>query len=326
MDGDHPAWNSELCTIAVDLDQTLFLDTLRPADDNQPASRAFLPGGFDPSLACFPSSWLQNQTSREGETMMKRLCVCVSAVMCLLALCRTCTAQSNPWNGSWKLDPSSLKYEGATFSVATDADGFTVTSGGEAQPKVVCDGTEHKSTNGTTLTCTKSANGYVITASKDGKTTRKTTISISDEGKTRISNSENSPADGEPFTTTMISKRVSGGPGPAGEWKEVKFSSSQDSGVLSIAVKGDTVDFKETDTPKPVTCKLEGTETKFPGGGSMSVKLADPHRLKVTYKGDDGKVRRENTFALSEDGTTITETDVTPAPSPSTMFVVLHKM
>ncbi len=258
--------------------------------------------------------------------MMKRLCVSVCAVICLLALSRTCLAQSNPWNGSWKLDPSSLKYEGATSSVATDADGFTVTRGGQAQPKVVCDGKEQQSTNGTTLICTKSADGYAIAASKDGKTTRKTAISISGDGKTRTSKSEVFPADGEPFTMTTISERVLGGPGPAGEWMEVKTSSSQDSGVLSIAVNGDTMEFKETDSPKPMTCKLDGTETKFPGGGSMSVKLSDPHTLKVTYKDDDGKVRRENTFALSEDGTTITETDVTPAPSLSTMLVVLHKI
>ena len=256
---------------------------------------------------------------------MKRLYVSICTLMCLLALNRTCQAQSNPWNGSWKLDPSSLKYEGATLSVATDADGFTVTRGGQAQPKVVCDGKEQKSTNDTTLTCTKSADGYAIAASKDGKPIRKTMISISDHGKTRTSKTEFFPADEEPFTMTMISERVSGGPGPAGEWKEVRFSSSQDSGVLSIAVNGDTVDFKETDSPKPMTCKLDGTETKFPGGGSMSVKLADPHTLKVTYKDDDGKVRRENTFALSKDGTKITETDVTPAPSPSTMSVVLHR-
>ena len=50
----------------------------------------------------------------------------------------------------------------------------------------------------------------------------------------------------------------------------------------------------------------------------MSVKQIDPHTLKVTYS-SDGKVRRENTFVLSADGKTITETDVTPDPSPSTM-------
>jgi hypothetical protein len=247
--------------------------------------------------------------------------------MSLLALSPACIAQSNPWNGSWKLDPSSLKLEGSTFSVATDDDGFTVTRGGEAQPKVVCDGKEQKSANGTMLTCTKSSDGYAITVSRTGKITRKTTISISADGKTRTGTSELFPADGEPYTMTSVAERVSGGPGPAGEWKEVRSSSSQDSGVLSIAVNGDTVDFKETDSPKPITCKLDGSDTKFPGGGSMSAKLEDPHTLKVTYKDEDGKVRRENTFVLSEDGTSITETDVTPAPAPapSTMTVVLHK-
>jgi hypothetical protein len=257
---------------------------------------------------------------------MKCTCLSLCAVMSWLSLSPASIAQSNPWNGSWKLDPSSLKYEGSTFSVATDSDGFTVTRGGEAQPKVVCDGKEQKSSNGIMLTCTKSADGYAITASKDGTTTRKTTVSVSADDKTRTSESEFSPADGDPYTMTSISERISGGPGPAGEWKEVKFSSSQDSGVLSIEVNGDTVDFKETDSPKPITCKLDGSDAKFPGGGSMSVKLADPHTLKVTYKDEDGKPRRENTFALSEDGTTITETDVTPDPSPSTMSVVLHKI
>jgi hypothetical protein len=58
----------------------------------------------------------------------------------------------------------------------------------------------------------------------------------------------------------------------------------------------------------------------------MSLKLADPHTLKVTYKDDKGTVRRENTFELSQDGKTITETDVTPAPSPSTMSETFRKM
>ena len=257
--------------------------------------------------------------------MMKRLCVNFCAVMCLLALGRMGMAQTNPWNGSWKLDPTTLKYDGATYSVTTDADGYTVSAEGKTQPKIVCDGTEQKSANGTTLTCTKTAAGYAITGSKDGKPIRKTMISLSDDGNTRTSKTEVFPADGAPFTTTMVSKRVSGGPGMAGEWKEVAFSSSIDSGVLTIAVNGDTVDFKETDGPKPITCKLDGTETKIPGG-SMSVKLADPNTLKVTYKDEAGTVRRENTFVLDSAGGTITETDVTPAPSSSTMSVVLHKI
>lgn len=257
--------------------------------------------------------------------MMKRFSAGVCVLTCLFALDLTCFAQANPWNGSWKLDRASLHYSGATFSVAADGDGFTVTRGGQAQPKVVCDGTAQKTPDGLMVTCTKSADGYAIAATKDGRPTQNVTISISADGQTRTSKSEIFPSDGAPFTRTMISERISGGPGPAGEWREVKFSSSDDDGILSIAVHGDSVDFKETDAPKPITCKLDGTETKFGDTGTMSVRLADAHTLKVTYK-NSGKVRRENTFALSEDGTTITETDVTPEPSASTMSVVLHKM
>ena len=46
-------------------------------------------------------------------------------------------------------------------------------------------------------------------------------------------------------------------------WKETSFNESQETGVLTILVKGDSVDFKETDSDKPVTCKLDGTPTPF---------------------------------------------------------------
>jgi hypothetical protein len=55
------------------------------------------------------------------------------------------------------------------------------------------------------------------------------------------------------------------------------------------------------------------------------VKQAGPRTLKVTYSGPDGKVGRENTFVLSEDGKTVQETDVTPAPMASTMSVMFNK-
>jgi hypothetical protein len=124
---------------------------------------------------------------------------------------------------------------------------------------------------------------------------------------------------------TTVSSRISGGPGLAGEWKQVKITSTSDTGILTIAIKGNMIDFKETDQPKPVSTKLDGSDTPLGLGGTISARLADPHTLKITYKDGKGTVRRENTFALSSDGKTITETDVTPAPASSKMTVVLHK-
>ena len=254
---------------------------------------------------------------------MKRFCLSVCALLYFVALTGSCFAQASPWDGAWKMDHSSLKFSGATFSVTTDASGFTTTRGGTASPKVVCDAKPHTTPDGM-LTCTKAGTGYVLDLTKDGKRVRKSTLSVSADGKTRTSKNERFPAGEKPYTITGIAKRVSGGPGMAGEWKEVNFIESNDTGILSIKVHGDSVAFKETDTDKPITCKLDGTETKAGDMGTISVKQTDPHTLKVTYR-SDGKVRRENTFVLSADGKTITETDVTPAPSPSTMTVTLHK-
>jgi hypothetical protein len=256
---------------------------------------------------------------------MKRLCTNVVFLFCLVALGQFCLAQGNPWDGSWKMDASSLKYSGPIVSVKTDAEGYTVTRGGVAGPKTVCDGKPHTTPDGA-VTCTKTATGYMISVSENGKVTRKANIAVSADGKTRTVKGERFPSDGKPFTITTTSKRVSGGPGLDGVWQEVKFVESQDTGILSIKVTGDSVAFKETDNDKPVICKLDGTPTKVGDDGTtMSVKKVDAHTLKVTYAGKDGKAQRENTFVLSPDGKSITETDVTPAPSHSTMTVTLHK-
>src|SRR6185312_14317956 len=103
---------------------------------------------------------------------MKRFCLNVCALMCFVALTGSCFAQASPWDGAWKMDHSSLKFSGATFSVTTDASGFTTTRGGTASPKVVCDAKPHTTPDGM-LTCTKAGTGYVLNLTKDGKRVRK---------------------------------------------------------------------------------------------------------------------------------------------------------
>jgi hypothetical protein len=257
---------------------------------------------------------------------MKHLVMRCCAFVLLAGTAAAGVAQDvNPWNGSWKAEPSSFHYEAATFSIATDAKGYTVTSGGgTASPEVVCDGKPHTNAAGNDITCVKSATGYTVSTSKDGKPVSTNHVTVT--GSTMSRKMDFTPADGSPYSMSFVSKRVSGGPGVAGVWKPVSFSESQDTGVLGIEVTGDSVAFKETDSPTPISCNLDGTPTKVPVlGGTMAVKAIDPHTLKVFYAGDDGKVRRENTFALSLDGKTISETDFTPAPGSAAMTLLFHK-
>lgn len=259
---------------------------------------------------------------------MKQYGMSLCALASLVALSLPCMAQDkpNPWNGSWNMDKSSLKYDGPSVSIATDADGYTVTRDGKARPKVVCDGKPNAPVDGTTTTCTKDGNTYELTNTRDGKQVSTVKSEVSADGKKMTRTFNVTPPDGSsPFSITTTSKKTAGGgTGAAGTWKETGFTESQDTGVLSIQVNGDSIDFKETDNDKPVTAKLDGTPTDVGGGRTMSVKMDGPHTLKVTYS-SDGKVQRENTFILSSNGKTIKETDVTPAPMASTMSVMFKK-
>jgi hypothetical protein len=255
---------------------------------------------------------------------MKRLTMSVCALLCCAAGALPSMGEGNPWNGSWKMDVSSIKYAGPTFSIAMDAEGYTLTRGGKTDPKRICDGKPHDGSDGTTMTCTRTGSGYEVDSTKAGDATVKATISLSSDGNMMTRKALIAPPSGTPFTITTTSKRVSGGPGVSGTWKEVRFAESSETGLLTIAIAGDSVAFKETDAAKPTMCKLDGTEVKLGGTSTMAVKMEGTHTLKVTYRAD-GKVRRENTFELSPDGKTIKETDVTPEPSPSTTSMVFHK-
>ena len=258
------------------------------------------------------------------EIMTKQHGMSACALVSLVTLALPCAAQQNPWNGSWKMDRSTFKYDGPTFSITTDADGFAVTRSGSASPKIVCDGKPNAHANGSATTCHKSAAGYVLENTRDGKPISEEKVEMSSDGKTITRTLDVTPPGGSPDIVTATSRRISGGPGLSGTWKEIAIKTSRDTGVLAIHINGDSVDFKETDNDKPITCKLDGSQTTISGTQTMTVKQDGPRILKVTYS-NNGKVARENTLVLSSDGKTVEETDITPAPWPSTMSVTFHR-
>lgn len=256
------------------------------------------------------------------EIMTKQYGISACTLVSLVALALPCVAQQNPWNGFWKEDLSTFKYDGPTFSIATDTDGFTITRSGTPAVKIVCDGTPKAHPNGSATTCNKSAAGYELVNTRDGKQTSKETIGISPDGKKITRTSDFKSPGGAPNFATATSKRISGGPGLSGTWKETAVHESWNTGVLGIQINGDSVEFKETDD-KPITCKL-GSPTTILGTQMITMTQDDPLTLKATYS-NNGKVTRVNTFVLSSDGKTVTETDITPAPWVSTLSVMFHR-
>jgi hypothetical protein len=260
---------------------------------------------------------------------MKQL-VCVSAAVVAATLSFPCLAQSAPsasdWNGSWKTDPASMHFDGTVYSITTDANGFAIASGGKEFSKMECMSKPVTSPSGSVNTCVKAGTGYSVTTTRDGKTVSVISMSVASDGKKMMRVAKYTPATDDPYTMTLTYERVGSGSGMAGSWKETGFSESQDTGILGIEVTGDSVAFKETDSPKPMVCKLDGTPTVTNGKSTMSVTAIDPHTLKVKYMSGDGKIVRENTFALSLDGKMISETDFTADPTPSAETQLFHKM
>ena len=133
---------------------------------------------------------------------------------CLVALTLTCAcaaqenSQANQWNGSWKADPSSMKFDGPTVTIATTANGYTMTRGDGKPITVVCDGKPNAPVDGVVTTCTKTPTGYSLENSRDGKTTNRTKVEISPDGGTMTRTIDVMPAQGSPFTVTAISDEL----------------------------------------------------------------------------------------------------------------------
>jgi hypothetical protein len=253
-----------------------------------------------------------------------------AAALSLPFLALPCLAQSAPsatdWNGSWKTDPASMHFDGTVYDITTDASGFAIASGGKEFTKMECMGKPVTNPSGSVNTCVKAGTGYSVTTTRDGKTVSVISMSVASGGKKMMRVAKYTPPTEAPYSITLTYDRMGGGSGMAGSWKETGFSESQDTGVLSIVVTGDSVAFKETDSPNAMVCKLDGTPTVTSGKNTMSVTAIDPHTLKVKYMSADGKIVRENTFALSLDGKVISETDFTADPTPSAETQLFHKM
>jgi hypothetical protein len=254
---------------------------------------------------------------------MKHIGINVFALACVVGLSVPCVAQDNPWNGSWKLDKSTVKFDGPIISVATKENSFIVSRYGRLAPNHICDGQPRKQDDGRGTTCITTSTGYVIitAATEDGKQPElKETVSFSKDGNS-MTIVNDTTQQGRPIKTQYISKRISGGPGFGGEWKQVTPTESpSDPGILGIDVQGDSVVFTHSDSMKPMTYKLDGTPTTIGGQRTVEAKLDGSHTLTVTNR-NNGNVAQEITFVLSADGHTIQEKEVTPEPAPGKTLV-----
>ena len=105
-------------------------------------------------------------------------------------------------------------------------------------------------------------------------------------------------------------KRVSGGPGMLGKWKNVK-STSTASSIVMLKVNGDVLHYDSPSFKEVSDAKLDGTPAPITGPrapkGLMVSNLADGEDKIKSVVTLDGKEMGTDIMTISADGKTITD-------------------
>lgn len=250
--------------------------------------------------------------------------ICVAAL--LAASTSPAPASTATWNGTWKLDQAKSQMTGDTFTYSMNANGtIHYANGGTVSFDFACDGKDYAVIADFTTACKKiNDTTYDGTDKQNGKVQSTWQRVISAGGKTMTITTKGTRPDGTAYTDVATYERVSGTSGLAGEWKNVKATSSA-AASMTIAISGTTLTLAYPGYKQSVTAKLDGSEAPLtgptvPAGVTMSFKPIGSQEIHQVTK-FKGKVFSEDTLTISSDGTTITDVSSTPGQSGKQTYV-----
>jgi hypothetical protein len=237
-----------------------------------------------------------------------------AGLLTLLLLPVPGTAQ-NPFDGTWKFNPSSLQFDkkpdeyllqNGMYDCKTCAPPISIKADGTNQPVTghpYFDTMSVKAINDHNVEVTTKRGGKVVGTEKD---------SISSDGKTlTIKWTDSGNPSGGTQAGTFMMTRVASGPAGAnlisGSWQAEKAKQSTDSGLLwTFKITGDEV-MMTSPTGQSYTAKLDGSDAPYKGDPritSVSVKMHGKDTLEETDK-RDGQAIYIMTMTVPPDGKTM---------------------
>jgi len=242
---------------------------------------------------------------------MKRLLV---ASFALALLVPACALAQSAFNGTWKLDPTTVHDKGGEAMVISLKDGMYRCN---CHPPVAikADGQAHPVKGHVTFdaVAVKVVDDHTIqrTYTQDGKTVSEGTIAVAPDGKTAMeefTDNQGSGHDTGKVVWRRVGKGAKGSNAVAGSWRLDHVDSA--SGNIfdpTYRIDGNTV--VSTDAGgDSYTAKLDGKPvrniTNGKVDGTVSVRMLGKNTLRETYA-KNGKVTFTNTMTLSPDGKTM---------------------
>ena len=245
---------------------------------------------------------------------MKRLLI---AGLALALLVPACALAQSAFNGTWKLDPTTVHQSGGEAMVISLKDGMYRCN---CHPPIAvkADGQDHavKGHDGFDAVAIKVVNDHTIqrTYKKDGSVVSENTITVAPDGKTAIE--EFTDTNGADHATgkgmlKRVAKGASGSNAVAGSWR-LDHVDSGSGNVFDPTYKidGDTV--TSTAGGDSYTAKLDGKPVpnmvNGKADGTVAVKMIGKNTLRETYA-KNGKVISTSTMTVSADGKTMKMVD-----------------
>jgi len=241
------------------------------------------------------------------------------ALFVLLLAMGGCNGLTSPWNGNWKLNPYRSVVHGGFMTVASLPDSEIRQTNEVFNFDFHCDGKEYSNPNGKALTtsCDQLNPGkWKLTYRRNGTIRSEVFWDLSSDNSTLTMHGKSINTNGTSRAVVYVYDRRDAGKGFVGRWQlEDPFASRAT--LLKLSMLGNRLHLAYPEFGEYVDAPLDGTSTPWHAspwareGFAMSAKLEGPLQMHTqnTY---EGRVIREETLKLSDDGRTLTQVSWAP--------------
>jgi hypothetical protein len=254
-----------------------------------------------------------------------------AAIAFAIAVAVSCSAATNQWDGTWKVNQEKSKFNVVTVTITDMGNGMYQMDTGSFKYKFSCDGKQYAMMADRMGTCTMKEKGktWDTVTMANGTTLGTGHHEVSADGKTMTVTNNGTRADGTTYTLTETYMRTGSGMGMVGKWKEKKEMNSNPAPMV-LKVNGDMLHREFPQSKSYSDSKLDGTVTsangpQVPKGVTMSTKSMGANKLHLTMM-LDGKAYNEQMWTLSSDGKMITIVSWSPDKPNEKETTVYDKM
>jgi hypothetical protein len=221
-------------------------------------------------------------------------------------------AADDSFVGKWKMNVDKCQFTGLQYKIENlGGDKYSFVFGDDVET-VPLDGKDHPTKYGNTWAIAKTGpNKWKWTQKRDGKIISVSNWTISEDG---IFNShrESMRPDGSTSHVEVTFKRTAGTSGLAGTWESTEFKMNPPATLEIEKWQVDGYSLLDPAYKEREDFKLDGKDytpkgPRVPKGTTVSGKAIDAHKMELTYK-LKGKTTETDSWELSEDGKTLTET------------------